>query len=350
MNRHTRILRTVAATLALATLLPTPVGATTPPGSASPDSAPRRAAPGTTVTLVAYDSFPTQPESPVTVALAEFTAATNIAVRVVTAGDTGTMITKAVLTSGNPEGDVMWGVDNTFLSAAEQGTVFEGQPTLVDTGDVCVNFDRAWFERNDIAPPATLDDLIKPEYRDLLVVEDPSTSSPGLAFLLATVAAFGEAGWQGYWASLRANGVQVVDSWTTAYYEAYTVSGGDRPMVVSYGSSPPVEIVFAESPIDQPYSGVASGTCFHQEEYAGVLRGTKNAAAAVALVEFLAGERFQAELPLNLFVYPANDAVVLPEVFTKFGVRPDHPYTLDPAEIEANRQRWQDTWTSVVVR
>ena len=177
------------------------------------------------LTLVAYDSFPTK-DTPLNDALAEFTADTGIDVSIVIAGDAGTMVTKAVLTAGNPEGDVLWGVDNTLLSAATDADIFDGAPAQVDFGDVCVNYDIAWFAEHGIDPPATLDDLLLPEYNDLLVVQNPATSSPGLAFLLATVANSGEDGWQQYWSALRANGVEVVDSWTTAYYERF--SGAHR--------------------------------------------------------------------------------------------------------------------------
>jgi thiamine transport system substrate-binding protein len=307
--------------------------------------------PAQTVTLVAYDSFPNKPDSPLVQALAEFTAATNITVAIVNAGDTGTMVTKAALTAGNPEGDVMWGVDNTFLSAAVNGRVFDGEPIPVDTGDVCVNYDLAYFADHQLAPPVTLDDLLKPEYRDLLVVENPGTSSPGLAFLLATIAHRGEGGWQDYWRALRANGVAVVDTWDIAYYERFSGSGGgDRPMVVSYASSPPAEVVLSDPPRAEAATGVAAETCFHQVEYAGVLRGTTHPDAARRLVEFLVGERFQRELPLTLFVSPVNPAVTLPDVFTRFGVTPANPFTLDPALIEANRATWQDQWTEVVLR
>lgn len=303
-----------------------------------------------TLTLVAYDSFPTK-DSPLIDALASFTTDTNIAVRVVTAGDTGTMVNKAKLTAGNPEGDVIWGVDNTWLSAAVDGKIFDGQPTLVDRGDVCVNYDRAWFTVRGIDPPQTLDDLRSPAFKDLLVVQNPSTSSPGLAFLMATIAAKGEPGWQDYWTALRANGVKVVDSWDTAYYEEFSGSGGGtRPLVVSYGTSPPAEVVFSDPPRRDAVTGVATETCFHQEEYAGVLRGTPQASAARKLVSFMTSERFQAELPLALFVYPVNPRVTLPKVFTDFGYKAIRAYAIDPAEIAANRERWQDQWNQIVLR
>jgi thiamine transport system substrate-binding protein len=232
------------------------------------------------------------------------------------------------------------------------GKVFAGDPSQVDFGDVCVNYDIKYFADKGIAPPVSLDDLIKPEYKNLLVVENPATSSPGLAFMLATIAKYGQSTWGEYWTSLRANGVEVVDSWDSAYLERFSGaagSSGDKPLVVSYGSSPPAEVVFADPPIDTAPTGVSAGTCFRQLEYAGVLRGTKHTAAAQQLVAFLLGETFQQELPLTLFVYPVNGKVTLPDVFTKFAVVPTDPYSMDPDAIAKNRQAWQEQWTQTVV-
>jgi thiamine transport system substrate-binding protein len=308
---------------------------------------------GVTLTLVAYDSFPTEGTA-LNDALAEFSDATGIAVRVVTAGDTGIMVAKAALTAGNPEGDVMWGVDNTYLSAATRGGIFEGDPTQVDFGDVCVNYDIAELAARNLEPPASLDDLVDDRYRDLLVVQNPAASSPGLAFLLATIAKYGDdpdTGWQQYWRQLRANGVDVVDMWDVAYYERFSGAGdGDKPLVVSYGSSPPAEVVFADPPRSDAATGVVADTCFRQEEYAGVLRGTNHPEESERLVAFLRSERFQRELPLTLFVYPVDPEVPLPRVFTDFAVVPDDPLSLPPDEIDANREQWQDEWTQIVLR
>jgi thiamine transport system substrate-binding protein len=309
-------------------------------------------APSAAITLVAYDSFPTD-GTPLNDALAGFTADTGIDVKIVIAGDAGTMVTKAALTAGNPEGDVMWGVDNTLLSAATDGKVFDGDPVQVDFGDVCVNYDIAWFREHHIQPPTTLDDLLQPAYKDLLVVENPATSSPGLAFLLATIASSGVDGWQQYWKDLRANGVEVVDSWTSAYYERFSGAGGsdgDKPLVVSYGSSPPFEVLFADPPRTDAPTGVSTGTCFHQLEYAGVLRGSAHPSEAQQLLQFLVSEPFQKELPLNLYVFPVDPATPLPDVFREFAVVPENPLEIDPATIAANREQWQDQWNEIVLR
>ncbi len=321
------------------------------------------------VTLVTYDSFPVE-GTPINDALAEFTAETGIEVELLSAGDTGTMLSKAVLTAGNPEGDVMWGVDNTFLSRAIENDVFEpyeangldqipaefralvanAEATPVDFGDVCINYDIGWFAENGLDVPTGLADLTDPAYADLLVVQNPATSSPGLAFLLATIDEYGPDGWQDYWSQLDANGVQVVDGWTEAYYERFTwAGGGDRPLVVSYGSSPPFEVLFAEPPRDDSPTGVIESTCFRQVEFAGVLRGTDAPDEARLLVDFLVSDRFQRELPLNVFVFPANESTELSPEFVEFAVIPDESRSLPPDDIEANRSTWIDEWTELVL-
>jgi thiamine transport system substrate-binding protein len=322
------------------------------------------------VTLVVYDSYPdddADEPNPLQVALDEFTTETGIEVELLKSQDAGTMVSKAVLTAGNPEGDVMWGVDNTLLSRAVEGEVFEpyeaagiddlpeeftqlvpgGEATPVDYGDVCVNYDIAALDADGIEPPTSLADLAKPEYAERLVVENAATSSPGLAFLLATIAEFGD-GWEDYWTTLTDNGVLVVDGWNEAYYASFTRAGGDRPLVVSYGSSPPFEVLFATEPTDEAPTGVVAETCFRQVEFAGVLRGTDAPDSARRLVDFLVSERFQREVAMNLFVFPVHPGVELDPAFERFATVPSDPLTLDPVEIDEHRAAWIDRWTEIV--
>ena len=297
------------------------------------------------LTLIAYDSF-TPPET----AFDAFTQETGIKVNIALAGDAGEMVAKASLTSGNPEGDVIWGVDNTLISRATDSKIFASDPTEVDYGDVCVNFDIAALGQTE--PPLTLDDLVSSDYKGMLVVENPATSSTGLAFLLATVAAFGDS-WPDYWKQLVANDVQVVDSWDEAYYTAFTRYGGDRPLVVSYSTSPPAEVIFADPPLAKGSpapTGVASETCFKQIEYAGVLRGTKYSNQAQQLVEYLAGPTFQALLPESLFVYPANQDVALPQSFVDYAPEITTSFSIPPNEIAKNRQSWTEQWSAIVLK
>jgi len=333
--------------------------------SSTPSVVPSTFAP-TTVTLLTHDSFALTESL-----LADFAARTGITVEIVTGGDAGELVNEAALTAGNPEGDVLFGVDSTLLSRALEAGVFDayespaaaqvpdalkaatqGAVTPVDYGDVCINVDDAWFADRGIPVPRTLDDLADPAYRDLLVVQNPATSSPGLAFLLATIATYGEDGWTGYWEKLRANGVKVVNGWTEAYEGEYTVMGkGDRPLVVSYASSPPAEIVYASDPKpEKPFSSVLESSCFRQVEYAGVLAGTEQPEAARAVVDWLLSPQVQADVPLSMFVFPAVQGTPLPQVFSDFAATPANPLTLDPADIDANRSDWVETWDQVTLR
>jgi thiamine transport system substrate-binding protein len=343
-------------------------GSGAPSGTADVTVAPPASFAPTTVRLLTHDSFAVSDD-----VLAELAARTGVTVQVVTAGDAGELVNRAVLTAGNPEGDVLFGLDTTLLSRAVDAEVFapyrpaalaEVSPELreidtddavvpVDYGDVCVNRDDRWFADRGLVPPATLEQLADPRYRDLLVVENPATSSPGLAFLLATVARYGEEGWTGYWERLRANGVRVVNGWTEAYTGEFSGGGGrgTRPLVVSYASSPPAEIVFAADPKPSaPSTGVLTDGCYRQVEFAGVLRGTDRPEAARAVVDWLLSEPFQADVALSMFVFPARDGTALPEVFTRFAAVPPEPLALAPEVVAENRDRWVEAWTEVVLR
>jgi len=320
---------------------------------------------GKTVTLVTHESFNVTKE-----VLDGFTKQTGITVKVLRSGDAGAAVNQAILSKENPQGDVFFGVDNTFLSRALKAKIFtpyepagldqvpaeyqldpEHHVTPIDYGDVCVNYDKKYFAGK--TPPATYADLIKPEYKNLLVVENAATSSPGLAFLLGSVAEFGKDGWEKYWRDLRANGVEVVDGWEQAYNGSFSggsQSKGKKPLVVSYASSPPAEVAFAEKPLTEAPTGVALGTCFRQVEFAGLLDGAKNADGGKKLLDFLLSPEFQQDVPMQMFVFPVRKDAKLPAVFTKFAAKPTDPKQLPADEISANREAWIKTWTSTVLK
>jgi thiamine transport system substrate-binding protein len=324
-----------------------------------------------TVTLVSHDSFAASKD-----VLAQFTEETGYKVEVLRGGDAGAAVNQAVLSKDNPQGDVFFGVDNTLLSRALDNDLFtpyrakgldqvpaslqldkdENRVTPVDSGDICVNYDKKYFADKKLAPPKTFDDLTEPAYKTLLVTENAATSSPGLGFLLGTAAAKGDDGWQDYWKKLKANGVKVVDGWEQAYNEEFSGSAGgkkvkaDRPLVVSYASSPPAEVLFAKPQPTEAPTGVATGTCFRQTEFAGLLDGAKNEAGGKALLDFLVSKKFQEDMPLNMFVNPVVKDAKLPELFTKFGAVVDKPETVAPDKIAKNREQWVQSWSSLVLK
>ncbi|MEX0868478.1 MAG: thiamine ABC transporter substrate-binding protein [Nitriliruptoraceae bacterium] len=317
-----------------------------------------------TIRLVTHDSFNASED-----VLAAFTQDTGIGVEVVPLGDAGSLVNQAILRAGDPPGDVLYGIDNTFLSRATDAELFtayeaEGLDhvdpkfvpdakhavTPIDFGDVCINYDREWFADNDLAVPENLDALTEPDYAGLLAVQNPATSSPGLAFLLASVEHFGEDAYLDFWQDLRDNDVLVTNDWSQAYYEEFTLVGGERPLVVSYASSPPAEVYFADPQPDVAPTGVMDRSCFRQIEYAGILAGTEYETEAQQLIDFLLTPTFQEDVPLNMFVFPVTTDAALPDVFAEHAVIPDDPFELDPDTIGAQRDTWIEAWTATVLR
>jgi thiamine transport system substrate-binding protein len=318
-----------------------------------------------TITILTHDSFAIGKD-----VIAAFESANNAKVVFLQSGDAGAVLNQAVLTKDAPLADVLFGVDNTFLSRALDADVFEAyqSPMLIDIpnefkldsfnralpvdyGDVCINYDKKYFADNNLAVPQTFEDLAKPEYKGLLVVEDPATSSPGLAFLLATYAHFRD-GYLDYWKSLKANGVVVVDGWETAYYTNFSASSGKgaQTMVVSYASSPAAEVFFASpAPTESPTASiVAADMCFRQIEFVGILKSAPNKILAQKFVDFMLSQKFQEDMPLNMFVYPVNKNAKLPDVFVKYAQIAENPAALSADEIASNRDAWIEAWTEAI--
>ena len=291
------------------------------------------------LTLVTHDSFAMSKEL-----LAEFKTQTGITVNIVKAGDAGALTNKLVLTKDAPIGDAFFGIDNTFSGVALENKIVSGRLTAIDFGDVCMNYDKAWFTSKGFAAPTSVDQLIQPTYKNLTVVENPSTSSTGLAFLAATVAKYGESGWQNYWTQLKANGVKVTAGWEDAYYTEFSGSTGKGkyPIVLSYASSPAYEIR------KDGTSGTASilDGCFRQTEYAGVLTKAKNPAGALLLIKFMLSKSFQSAIPESMYVYPIVKSTQLPADWAKWATVSDAPLGSD-LDINANRKAWLTAWSDI---
>ncbi|MBX9246537.1 thiamine ABC transporter substrate-binding protein [Actinotalea ferrariae] len=358
---HTHRARRRLAPAAVLALLPlaacSAIGADDAPEPAGSGDAARG-----TVVLVTHDSFALSDD-----VVAAFEQETGLSLELRAPGDGGALVNQLILTKDAPLGDVVYGIDNTFASRAIAEGVLEPYESpaagedvaryavddahhlsAVDVGDACVNVDHEWFAERGVPEPTTLEQLTDPAYRDLLVITNPATSSPGLAFLLATVARFGEDGWVDYWTALRANGVEVVSGWSDAYYVDFSgpSSEGDRPLVLSYASSPPSEVPEGS---DTAPTGALLDTCFRQVEYAGVLAGAENPDGAQQVVDWLLSPEVQADLPGSMYVYPVDSSVELPEAWSRFAPQPEEPLTLDPEIISENRDAWIQEWTDVVL-
>jgi len=321
----------------------------------------------TIVNVMTHDSFSISEG-----VIAEFEKKNNVNIRFIKSGDAGAALNQAILSKENPLADIFYGVDNTFMSRALKAGIFEtyDSPMLnsvddrfkldpehrllpVDYSDICLNYDKAWFRDKGIKPPENLEDLIKPEYKGLSVVENPATSSPGLGFLLATIGHFGSEHYLDYWKKLKNNDVLVTDGWEDAYWGQFSAaSKGIRPIVVSYASSPPAEVHFSQKPLDEaPTAAVTGpGTSFRQIEFAGILKGCENPEIARNLMDFMLDKTFQEDIPLQMFVFPVNRQAQLPAVFSKHAKLADQPVKVSPEDIAKNREKWIEAWTINVLR
>ncbi len=320
-----------------------------------------------TLTVMTHDSFAASKE-----VIQAFETANNVKINFLKGGDAGAALNKVVLTKGAPLADVFYGVDNTFLSRALEADIYEpyASPALqdisgefkldssnralpVDYGDVCINYDKKYFADKSLAVPQSLEDLTKPEYKGLLVMENPATSSTGLAFMLATVKHYGDS-FTDYWKKLKDNGLVVVDGWETAYYTNFSASSGHgpQPMVVSYNTSPAAEVIFAEKKLDDSPTASILGpdTCFRQIEFVGILKGTKHRALAEKFVDFILSKQFQEDMPTQMFIYPVIPNATLPDAFVKYSKLPQQTATLDPKIIAEKRDAWIQAWTDVVMK
>lgn len=318
--------------------------------------------------VASHDSFNVSEE-----VIVEFESSYNAEVQFLSLGDAGEALNKVLLSKDDPLADVMFGVDNSFLSRALAADVFLpfDSPQLtgiaedlildssysllpVDFGYVNLNADQAWFKERGVSLPSTLEDLVQPAYKGLLVVQNPATSSPGLSFLLATISYFGTS-WPEFWEGLRANEVLVTSGWSDAYFTHFTVGSGgagSRPLVVSYSTSPPADVLFAEDGREVPASANVNlpGGTFRQIEFVGILKGTQELELAQYFVNFMLSKSFQEDIPLNMFVYPALTTASLPDLFLQFAETPQDPAHVEPSDIEKNREKWIEQWTEIMLR
>ncbi|MEX1018322.1 MAG: thiamine ABC transporter substrate-binding protein [Litorilinea sp.] len=322
-----------------------------------------------TLTIASHSSFNISEQI-----ILDFEAERNVELQFLDLGDAGEALNTLILSRDAPLADIFFGVDNTFLSRALNADIFQpyASPLLaeipdeleldpdhtllpVDYGFVNINADAEWFAVQNLSLPTTLNDLTRPEFAGLLVLPNPATSSPGLAFLLTTIAYFGEDGYLDFWQALRDNDALITDGWSEAYYDHFTVGSGgtgDRPLVVSYSTSPPADVIFAADGRTEPASVNISppGGTFRQIEFVGILKSTEQPELAQALVDAMLSVPFQEDIPLQMFVYPANVNAELPSVFVEFGQTPAQPAELPYADIEANRERWINAWTDIMLR
>lgn len=298
--------------------------------------------------------------------LAEFEHQSGVSLTLIRAGDAGEMVNKLVLTKAHPIADVAFGIDNALVGRALAAGIIDpyvprlpqhvkatlpGGVVSIDYSYVTLNYDKAWFMKHRLPLPRTLDDLTLPRYKNLLVVENPATSSPGLGFLLSTIHTLGEENAFRFWQKLRANGVKVVNGWSEAYYTEFSHHGGSRPLVLSYATSPLAEKFHNTVHRDTSPTGnlLLPGAVFRQIEGIALIRGGKQRKAAEQFIEFMRSRTAQYALQTTMWVYPVVRSVTLTPLFRSIN-EPSMHQTPDETLIHANHSRWLTRWTRTVLR
>ena len=297
--------------------------------------------------------------------LAQFENEAGVTLRITKAGDAGEMLNKLILTRANPVADVVFGIDNVLAAKADAANVLEAfdgsvaatPVTLtaklvpVDYGYVTLNYDKAWFARKGLPLPKSLDDLAQPAYAHLLAVQNPATSSPGNAFMLATIGALGESNAFDWWARMRTNGVKVSKGWSEAYYTEFSHNGGARPLVVSYASSPAAEVFFSKVKLAEPPTGSLSiaGGVFRQIEGVALVKGGKERVAAVKFVAFMRSAAVQKSLQTEMWMFPIDPAVPRVEAL-RHAVEPATFDSPGEQDIAVKNAQWVQRWTKVVLK
>ena len=297
----------------------------------------------------------------------EFEKTSGLKLEIVDGGDGGELVNKLLLSKDAPQGDVCFGVDNTYASRLLSQGVIDKDRTVdtipesaekylvdnnralvpIDMGDVAINIDKTYFASHNLAEPKTFEDLAKPEYAKLLVAINPTTSTPGLAWMLATVGHFGADKFSDYWKTLVKGGNKIASGWTEAYNTDFSAGEGKGayPIVVSYASSPAYTVSK-----DGASSTTAAllDTAFRQVEYAGVLKGAANPAGGQAFINWMLSKAVQADIPKKMYMYPVDSSVQLPEALAKFGPLAEKPVEVAPNKIAAEREQWLKLWASAV--
>jgi thiamine transport system substrate-binding protein len=307
--------------------------------------------------VYAYDSFVAE-WGPAPLIVPKFEEEHGVRVEVISVGDAGQVLNRAILEKDDPKADIIVGIDNNMLSRALEESVLQRyrspnldavpQWLIFDDSHSVTPFDYGYFafvfDSEALAnPPSSLEELTDSRFRKRIIVQDPRTSSPGLGFLLWTVAVYGEQ-YLEYWRRLEPNLLTITAGWDTAYG---MFTSGEAPMVLSYTTSPAYHAEYEQT--DRFRALLFDEGHYLQVEGMGILRGAPHPVAARKFIDFILTEEFQTEIPLTNWMYPVDPEVGTPDSF-RFAPKPDRSLQLQAEEIRTNRDRWIDAWVKQVSR
>ncbi|MCK4247427.1 MAG: thiamine ABC transporter substrate-binding protein [Methanomicrobia archaeon] len=285
-----------------------------------------------------------------------FEEAYNCKVEIKAVGDAGDVLNRAIIEKNNPRADILIGIDNNSLSKALKNDILV--PYTPKTIDVVpeqfifdptyhvVPFDYGYiafvYDSEIITPPQTFDELLDPKYKKAIILEDPRTSSPGAAFLLWTIAIYGE-NYLDFWEQLKPNILTITSGWDQAYG---MFTSGEAPIVLSYATSPAYHVEYED--ITRYKAFIPKDGGYLQIEGAGIVKNCAHKELAEKFIDWMLTEDFQREIPLTQWMFPVNSNVELPASFD-YAVKPDKILYLDSEEIAENLDRWIKNWAELMI-
>lgn len=305
--------------------------------------------------IYAYDSFVSE-WGPAGKVIPKFEELYGVKVSLLSAGDAGQVLSRAIFERDDPQADILVGIDNNLLTRALEADLLLPyrsanlslipKELIFDPSHHVTPFDYGYFAfvadsqvLDDL--PADLEELTGPRFRDKIILEDPRTSSPGFGFLLWTIAVYGEH-YLAYWERLKPNLLTITDGWDSAYG---MFTSGEAPLVLSYTTSPAYHVEFEQTHRFQAL--IFPEGNYLQIEGMGIVRGAKHLDLAKKFIDFILTEDFQEEIPLTNWMYPVNPAAALPDSFD-YAPRPETGLSLEPRVISENQELWLRSWAELI--
>ncbi|MBJ23765.1 MAG: hypothetical protein CMB64_03760 [Euryarchaeota archaeon] len=330
----------------------------------------------TELVIATYDVYALTDEM-----IGDFENQTGITVSMIKLDDAGSVLDYLIQNKGTETIDLAIGLDNTYLQTAiKQGVLTEhlannldniSQDALApyngpfavpfDMGHVCLNYDSSIVDGQNMTVPTSLWNLTEEEWRGKVAIPSPITSSPGRAFMLATLDYFNSLGestseFEEWWSAMEENDVIITSGWSEAYETHYTGGYGeyeagyvgDAHITVSYCHSPGVESWYNGNWTKSAALNLPK-TSFFQVEYISSVMGGDQQSSAL-FIEFLLSEDINSNMPVQNSMYSVLEGFDLPEEngYLFHSIIPNEPSEISMIEIEENMESWLLLWNKAM--
>ena len=339
------------------------------------------------IVIYTYDSLLNDPYFDIEGNFSTFSGIPANEIQITRFSDANELVVRLEAEKSNPIADVVIGIDNTLIHLIEdKASVLEPYtPTSIsqidenliqnlDPENYLIPYDYgiiSLYYQNHIINSSTnpelenltLDGLLASNLLPMLIVENPKYSSPGLGFLLWTIAVYGdpeinfdgllESNWRNWWNASR-DKITITKSWGDAFNIFFTPEE-EKPIMVSYGTSPAYSYC---QWADNSTSAVVTHeknqqNAWLQIEGIGLVKDAPHKDKGKQFINWFLSSSLQSEIPEHQWMYPANREVILSPCFEESVIHPDEVFRLNdllsPEILGHYLPDWKDQWEQVIV-